>query len=110
MVLSLLYVILEAAGRKMSYDLPHWEGLRSSFLQELELPLRPGGEDTLSSTLFSMLLSFCNGSMPHYPIKKILLLIWKYILFVMGGIFQLKKIKKARRVDAGLPPDFPEVE
>ena len=62
----------------------------------------------MSSTLFSMLLSFCNGSMPHYPIKKILLLIWKYILFVMGGIFQLKKIKKARRVDAGLPPDFPE--
>ena len=88
-------------------DPPHWAPLRAQFLGELEVAHR-GGEETLSSTLFAMLLAFCNGSMPHYPIKKILLLIWKYILVVMGGMDQQEEIKKAARMEAGLEPTFPE--
>lgn len=99
--------MMEAVRRKELTDPPEWERLRVSFLCELELPLR-GGEETLSSMLFGMLLSFCNGSMPHYPIKKILLLIWKFILTVMGGVSQLEEIKKSARVAADLPPTFPE--
>ena len=55
-----------------------------------------------------MLLAFCNGSMPHYPIKKIVLLIWKFIVFVMGGMERHEEIKKEARIKAGLEPTFPE--
>ena len=108
-VLSLLYVIMETVSRHqdMKDNPDHWKQLKGSFLMELELPCR-GGEETLASTLFNMLLFFCNGSMPHYPIKKVLLLIWKCVVTLMGGLGALNEIKKINRVKAGLPPDFPE--
>ena len=104
--------MMETMSRKDPEDPPHWDPLRASFLEQLEIPYGGGGGAgggvTLSSTLFTMLLSFCNGSMPHYPIKKILLLIWKYILIVMGGMKRQEEIKKASRVEAGLQEIFPE--
>lgn len=106
-VLSLLYVVMETVSRQDESETDRQKQLRASFLAELELPCR-GGEETLASTLFNMLLFFCNGSMPHYPIKKVLLLIWKYILTVMGGLDALEDIKKVNRETVGLPPDFPE--
>lgn len=98
---------METVSRKEPDDPPQWDALRKSFLEELELPYR-GGDVTLSSTLFTMLLSFCNGSMPHYPIKKILLLIWKFILLVMGGVNRQEEVKKFAREEVGLLPVFPD--
>ena len=105
--LSLLYVIVETVRREGPHDQPGWLRLRKSFLESLSDPVV--GDDTLTSLLFMMLLSFCNGSMPHYPIKRILLLIWKSILAMMGGMKDLEEIKRQRREDAGLPPVFTEV-
>lgn len=105
--LSLLYVIIETVRRVSPHDQPNWVHLRKSFLESLSEAVV--GDDTLTSLLFMMLLSFCNGSMPHYPIKRILLLIWKSILAMMGGIQELEEIKKQRREDVGLPPVFAEV-
>lgn len=107
MCLSLLYVIVETVRREKAEDDPSWVHLRRSFLESLSETVV--GEDTLTSLLFMMLLSFCNGSMPHYPIKRILLLIWKTILAMMGGMEELAEIKKTRRETAGLTPEFPEV-
>ena len=108
MCLSLLYVIVETVRRReQSQDEPSWVRLRKSFLESLSETVV--GEDTLTSLLFMMLLSFCNGSMPHYPIKRILLLIWKTILAMMGGVEELAEIKKTRRESAELIPEFPEV-
>lgn len=106
--LSILYVIVETVRRKDPNDPPKWVKMRASFLEQLQEPVV--GDETLTSLLFMMLLSFCNGSMPHYPIKKVLLLIWKSILTMMGGIKELAMLKEQARVAAKLPPDFPETE
>ena len=107
MCLSLLYVIVETMRRESPQDSPDWVRLRKSFLESL--PETVIGEETLTSLLFVMLLSFCNGSMPHFPIKRILLLIWKTILAMMGGVEDLREIKRKRREAVGLPAEFPEV-
>ena len=107
MCLSLLYVIIETMRRDCPLDPPDWVRLRESFVESLPEPVV--GEETLTSLLFAMLLSFCNGTMPHYPIKRILLLIWKTILAMMGGVDDLQEIKKKRREAAGLPEEFSEV-
>ena len=105
-VLSLLYAILETVRREDPNDCQKWVSLRSSFLRELENPVY--GDETLTSLLFVMLLSFCNGTMPHYPVKKILLLLWKSVLSMMGGMKELLTLKQEARVAVSLEPSFPE--
>ena len=105
-ILSLLYVILETVRQYDPTDPPRWTSLRNSFLTGLEYPVSQ--DDTLTSLLFSMLLSFCNGSMPHYPVKKILLLLWKSCLAMLGGSDALCDMKKAAREKVGLEPEFSE--
>ena len=39
-----------------------------------------GGDELLPILLLEMVLKFCAGNCPHFPIKKILLLLWKTIL------------------------------
>lgn len=104
--LSLLYVIVETMRRESPSDPPEWVKKRELFIRELQKPIV--GDHTLTSLLFVMLLSFCNGSMPHYPVKKILILIWKSILAMMGGVSDISELKKQARVANGLPPIFPE--
>uniref|UniRef100_A0A7N6A483 Striatin interacting protein 1 n=1 Tax=Anabas testudineus TaxID=64144 RepID=A0A7N6A483_ANATE len=44
------------------------------------------------------------GHAPHFPMKKVLLLLWKSILFTLGGFEQLQSIKVCKREELGLPP------
>ncbi|KIH58094.1 n1221-like protein, partial [Ancylostoma duodenale] len=106
-VISALYHMVELIRNqdmteKLSAEDPSLAARRSAFLAELSEPLDHVGQPLLL-VLFEMLPPFYTGASPHYPIKKILLLIWKILLATLGGWRHLDMLKTAKRTALGLP-------
>ncbi len=98
-ILSVIYIFVEILRAIGDDECEENIAVKNDFLYEICNPIE---DELLSVKLFSMVTRFCGGSAPHYPIKKILLLIWKLLLFSLGGSEDLKRIKAAKRMEVGL--------
>ncbi|RWS07594.1 hypothetical protein B4U79_06421 [Dinothrombium tinctorium] len=102
-ILNALYTFVEVIYNAEDTDTEEHTMLRQQLREELSQPMPTSGE-LLAITLFQMTTKFCNGSAPHFPIKKVLLLLWKVLLVSLGGTDTLKALKNLYRANAGLPP------
>uniref|UniRef100_A0A1B6KHM4 Far11/STRP C-terminal domain-containing protein n=1 Tax=Graphocephala atropunctata TaxID=36148 RepID=A0A1B6KHM4_9HEMI len=98
-ILSVLYIIAEVIRCMGEDDSPEWQRLGEAFKHDISHPI---GDELLVVKLFGMVTRFCSGSAPHFPMKKVLLLLWKMILVSLGGISVLRELKWKYREQAGL--------
>uniref|UniRef100_A0A673BR08 Striatin interacting protein 1 n=1 Tax=Sphaeramia orbicularis TaxID=375764 RepID=A0A673BR08_9TELE len=101
-LLNIMYLMVETIQQEDPADKPEWRIIRETFRTELGSPLF--NNEPISVMLFGMVTKFCSGHAPHFPMKKVLLLLWKSILFTLGGFEQLQSIKVQKREELGLPP------
>jgi hypothetical protein len=101
-ILSVLYTFVEVMNNNhIDDDTDHQKRLREQFREEIS---QSNGNELLAITLFQMTTKFCNGSAPHFPIKKVLLLLWKVLLLSLGGNETLKNNKNLYRTRSSLNP------
>lgn len=90
-ILSVLYIITEVMRAEKEVPNSEYQELVESFIQEISQPIE--GDELLAVKLLGMITRFCSGSAPHFPMKKVLLLLWKISLVSLGGTDTLKKLK-----------------
>lgn len=102
-ILSVMYTIVETLRVPSDEDTEAQTQTRLCFCEELG---QPQGEDEelVTMTLLGMVTKFCNSSAPHFPIRKVLLLLWKVLLSALGGTQQLAIMKNEYRLKQGLQP------
>ncbi|XP_061770527.1 striatin-interacting protein 1 homolog isoform X3 [Nerophis ophidion] len=101
-LLSIMYLMVETIRLQTEDDRPEWRAAREAFKTELGAPLYNG--EPFSLLLFTMVTKFCSMNAPHFPMKKVLLLLWKTILFTLGGFEELQEMKVRGRERLNLPP------
>ncbi|XP_073185036.1 striatin-interacting protein 2 isoform X2 [Lepidochelys kempii] len=101
-LLSVMYLMVENIRVEVEADPPEWKSSRETFRTELSFPVH--SEEPFALLLFTMVAKFCSGHAPHFPMKKVLLLLWKVLLFTLGGFEALQAMKMRKREALGLPP------
>lgn len=110
-ILSVLYIITEVIRNEKIVGSEDFKDICESFTQELSTYYLPFvcaisnvvvffystdstiGDELLAVKLLGMITRFCGGSAPHFPMKKVLLLLWKVSLVSLGGMDTLRKLK-----------------
>lgn len=89
-ILSFLYIITEVMRAEKEKPEEEHKDLVEAFVTEISQPI---GDELLAVKLLGMITRFCSASAPHFPMKKVLLLLWKVSLVSLGGTETLKKLK-----------------
>lgn len=100
-ILSVLYLITEHMRTEKENPDSEYKHLVKMFKEEIGTPF---GEELLPVKLLGMVTQLCAGTTPHFPTKKVLLLLWKILLVYLGGSKELKERKARLREKYGLPP------
>ncbi|XP_036719172.1 striatin-interacting protein 1 isoform X2 [Balaenoptera musculus] len=77
-LLNIMYLIVETVHQECEGDKAEWRTMRQTFRAELGSPLY--NSEPFAIMLFGMVTKFCSGHAPHFPMKKVLLLLWKTVL------------------------------
>ncbi|XP_069485686.1 striatin-interacting protein 2 isoform X2 [Ambystoma mexicanum] len=101
-LLSVMYLMVENFRLPAEPDRPEWALAKETFRTELSFPVQT--DEPFALLLFTMVTKFCSGHAPHFPMKKVLLLLWKVLLFTLGGFEDLQAMKVKKREGLGLPP------
>lgn len=99
-ILTLLYTVVETLRKVDENDTEKEKTAQKNFISSLEAPIT--NDDPLAIVLFNVVTKFCNNSVVAFPIKKVLLLLWKVLLSIVGGLEDLFKLKCEKREQAGL--------
>lgn len=102
-ILSVLYIITEVMRAEKEVVNSEHQVLVEAFVQEISQPM---GDELLAVKLLGMITRFCSGSAPHFPMKKVLLLLWKISLVSLGGTETLKQLKSNKKYFCGLKLTF----
>uniref|UniRef100_A0A8C5P8L5 Striatin interacting protein 1 n=1 Tax=Leptobrachium leishanense TaxID=445787 RepID=A0A8C5P8L5_9ANUR len=100
-LLNIMYLMVDALREEGEGDSPEWKVMRQTFRSELGSPLY--NSEPFAVMLFGMVTKFCSGHAPHFPMKKVLLLLWKTVLCTLGGFEELQELKSHKREKLGLP-------
>ncbi|PNJ46429.1 STRIP1 isoform 5 [Pongo abelii] len=101
-LLNIMYLIVETVHQECEGDKAEWSTMRQTFRAELGSLLY--NNEPFAIMLFGMVTKFCSGHAPHFPMKKVLLLLWKTVLCTLGGFEELQSMKAEKRSILGLPP------
>lgn len=101
-ILSVLYIITETIREERDRNNSVYVKIADTFIQDINSPLPDG--DLLTVKLLGMITRFCSGAAPHFPMKKVVLLLWKVSLLGLGGMEDLKELKNKYRERFGLEP------
>ena len=110
-ILNVLYTLVETM-RTFNGGSPEQKGspmdtmaesFRSDFIDQTVVS-DDDDDHCLSVVLLTMVIRFCAGNSPHFPMKKVLLLLWKVFLTSLGGLRQHQQQKNSARQRHGLPP------
>lgn len=99
-ILSVLYIITEVMRAEKDSGSEEYAQLVTNFTNEITYPI---GDELLSVKLLGMITKFCSSLAPHFPMKKVLLLLWKVSLVSLGGMETLKDLRDQYRASADLP-------
>ncbi|KAL5238108.1 hypothetical protein ACI65C_005518 [Semiaphis heraclei] len=99
-ILNVLYTFIEVLRVSEFETNVEFKEFRENLLLDIGLPYT---EDHLIVKLLGMITRFCSGLAPYYPMKKVLLLLWKLILVLLGGMDKLAILKNEYRRNVELP-------
>nr|XP_002130558.1 striatin-interacting protein 1 homolog [Ciona intestinalis] len=100
-LMIIIYTMVETLRRENEDDSNENVKLRKEFYTELEQGLND--KEPLVITLFNMVCKFSSQTTSILPMKKVLLLLWKLLLTLLGGYSSLHNKMEERRKELDLP-------